>query len=154
MSDAGSTLTVSDHLRLGDELDGDAPVAPGVYRVVGTDESTVTLLAVGDVDGYRVHTGRVVTVDRDALAAFEPATNPDGNRSARAAAWSALSDLAWQLRAFGRGLRARPLPSAVALALVAVGLFGDTALSVPESWLTVATVAGALALALVGGRNG
>jgi len=146
---------VSDHLRPSGRDDADGlPVEPAIYRVVGTGESTVTLLQVGDADERRVHTGRVVVVDRDALDAFESADDPDGNRSAAAAASGALSDFGWQLRAFGRGLRARPLAAAGALALVAVGLFGDAALPVPETWLTLATLAGAVALALVGGRSG
>jgi hypothetical protein len=69
---------VSDHYRASD---GTAGVDNGVYRVVGTADETVTLLRVGDADGRRVHTGEIETVEPDALTAFEPAENPDGNRS-------------------------------------------------------------------------
>ena len=54
----------------------DADYAEGVYRVVGTGDP-LRLLEVGDADGNRVTTGRVLAVPRADLAGFEPAENPD-----------------------------------------------------------------------------
>jgi len=64
-----------DHYR---PVDADYP--DGVYRVVGTggnQEGDVRLLEVGDADGRRVTTGRVLSVPREDMAGFEPAENPD-----------------------------------------------------------------------------
>jgi hypothetical protein len=63
---------VYDHYR----ADGNA-LPEGVYRVVGIDEETVTLLALTDGSGRRTHSGRVLQVDRATLASLEPASNPD-----------------------------------------------------------------------------
>jgi len=54
----------------------DAGYPAGVYRVVGTGDP-VALLVVGDADGNRVVTGRVVAVSRAELSGFDPAENPD-----------------------------------------------------------------------------
>ncbi|QIB72785.1 hypothetical protein G3I44_01970 [Halogeometricum borinquense] len=43
---------VYDHYRA-----DDAAVSDGVYRVVGTDDETVTLLRVADADGRRSNVG-------------------------------------------------------------------------------------------------
>lgn len=137
--------SVHDHLR---PTDGDVP--DGVYRVVGTDEESVTLLRVGDADGTRVHTGEVRTVTREALDAFETAANPDGSRSVAAALLGVPAHLYWTLRAFARQLAASPLPAAVAIALVLAGAFGAGSLPLSETGLDALVVAGALGLALVG----
>ncbi|MFB6139881.1 MAG: hypothetical protein ABEJ26_05550 [Halosimplex sp.] len=149
---------VYDHLRATDgatvtDADG-ATVSPGTYRVVGTDPETVTLLRVGDADGHRVNTGVVVAVDRDALAGFEPADNPDGNRPAGEKAKKAAETLVWNLRAFVAGLRARPLAAVAALALVVVGRQGHRVLDVPESWLTGVYFLGVFAVVYLGSRGG
>lgn len=50
----------------------------GIYRVVGTDGESVTLLRVGDEDGTRVHTGDVTSVSRTTFDdEFTPAAEPD-----------------------------------------------------------------------------
>ena len=72
--DTPTTPSAYDHLR----TDGGGDYQPGVYRVVGAGEGTVTLLRVTDGRGRRRSTGTVVTVHReDVRAAFEPAENPD-----------------------------------------------------------------------------
>lgn len=138
---------VYDHLQPVE--DSGAPVQPGVYRVVGTGES-VTLLQVGDADGRRVHTGHVVSVDRDDLAAFERADNPDGSRPIT----GMFDDLGWQLRAFARGLRARPLVSLVAGVGFLAGTVAENRLPGPEFVATALVFGGAIVLAYVGSRNG
>ncbi|WP_415379127.1 hypothetical protein [Halosimplex sp. TS25] len=145
-----SDISVYDHLRSTD----DGPVDRGVYRVVGTDDERVTLLRVGDADGRRINTGDVLTVDRDALDAFEPADNPDGNRPAGETVSGFLGDFGWQLRAFAAGLRARPLASLAAIALVVVGHQGHRVLSVPESWLTAVYFLGVFGVVYLGARGG
>lgn len=134
-----------DHLRT-----TDAEHTPGVYRVVGTDEDTVTLLRVADAEGQRANTGAVVTVEREALSGFEPADNPDGNRPLGARVSAAATNTVWSFRAFGRSLAANPLPSALALALMAVGTFGEGVVPVGDTALVVALFAGALGLSYIG----
>ncbi|QLH80341.1 hypothetical protein [Halosimplex pelagicum] len=146
-------IAVYDHLRPTSEATDPSPVEPGVYRVVGVGEGTVTLLRVGDADGYRVNTGEVATVDRDALAGFDPADNPDGNRPTGEKARRFAESVGWNLRAFVAGLRAHPALAAVALALVVVGHQGHRALSVPESWLTAVYFLGVLGVVYLGARG-
>jgi hypothetical protein len=134
-----------DHLR---PTDADLP--DGVYRVVGTGETTVTLLRVADADGRRVATGEVVAVDRADLDGFEPVGNPDGNRPVGAAVASRLRTAYWSVRAFGRQLLAHPLASAAALALVLVGTGGDGVVPLPDVALGVSILLGSLGLAYVG----
>jgi hypothetical protein len=55
----------------------DGPVEPGIYRVVGRDDDSVTLLRVADSDGRRAVTGEVTAVDRSRLGEFESADDPD-----------------------------------------------------------------------------
>ncbi|WP_206425029.1 hypothetical protein [Halosimplex salinum] len=152
---------VYDHVRPADgagDSDGDAEtdgaVEPGVYRVVGTRAECVTLLQVGDADGWRVNTGHVVIVDRDALDGFGPADNPDGNRPAGDAVSNFLGDFVWQVRAFAGRLRANPLAATVALALVVVGHQGDRVLDVPGSWLTAVYFLGVFGVVYLGARGG
>jgi hypothetical protein len=69
----GDAITPYDHVRAGEE----APVAPGVYRVVGTGDP-VALLRLTDADGQRANTGDVVTVPQEVYhTSFDPADNPD-----------------------------------------------------------------------------
>jgi hypothetical protein len=74
----------------------------GVYRVVGTDDDSVTLLQVGDEDGRRVHTGDVTAVSRATFdEEFTPAADPEsGGRLSRAVAgvgvgFVAVAVLSW-----------------------------------------------------------
>ena len=71
--------------------------APGVYRVVGVDGESVTLLRVTDAEGRRRSTGRVVTVPWPADA-LEPAHDPDAG--AHPVRWlrNLLSGSLWELR--------------------------------------------------------
>ncbi|ELZ29233.1 hypothetical protein C475_03414 [Halosimplex carlsbadense 2-9-1] len=146
--------TVYDHVRPpASSVATDAALSPGVYRVVGVDEGTVTLLRVGDADGYRVNTGAVATVDRDALAAFEPADNPDGDRPVGEKIRRTAETLVWNLRAFVAGLLAHPVLAVAALALVVVGHQGHRVLSVPEPWLTAVYFLGVLGVVYLGVRG-
>ncbi|MDS0260016.1 hypothetical protein NDI56_11485 [Haloarcula sp. S1CR25-12] len=106
-------IAVYDHLRSTDP-DDDA-----VYRVVGTDTGTVTLLRVSDDDGRRAHTGEVVT--RETLDSFEPAENPDGNRSVGTRLRSVADAAYWAFRTSG------PLIIAGVL-LAVVGTLGNVGL--------------------------
>lgn len=123
---------------------------PGVYRVVGTDPETVTLLRVGDADGRRVHAGEVQVLALAALDEFEPAANPDGNRPPGERLASIARDSYWAVRAFGRQLTDRPLPAAVALLSIAVGTVGEGRIPLPDVAFPLAVVFGGLALAYVG----
>jgi hypothetical protein len=91
-----------DHYR----ADEDAPVAPGVYRVVGGDDDAVTLLRVGE-DGRRVHSGVVARVAREDLSALDPADDPDAGLG--------------RLRQAPGRLAERPLYAAMGLGLAAYG---------------------------------
>ncbi len=127
-----SSLAVYDHVRPpeGEALGSDLP--RGVYRVVGTADDAVTLLRVADDEGRRVHAGELVTVAGGDVAALEPAPNPDDDRSLADVASAQLTGFWWTLRVLARTVVERPAPSAVALALVATGLFGDPYLPVPD----------------------
>lgn len=156
MAPTGADPTVYDHLRTRPEADAaiSPAVDPGIYRVVGTDESSVTLLRVGDTDGYRINTGHVVTVDRETLEGFAPAENPDGNRPLGEHIRRFGTSLGWNLRAFVAGLRARPLASVVALSLVIVGHQGHRLLVVPDRMLTAIYFLGVLGVVYLGSRGG
>jgi len=147
---ADTSLSVFDHVRLAEDSDVVADAIPGVYRVVGTDDESVTLLRVTDADGRRANTGELRTVERAHLSAFEPADNPDDNRSPVAALAGVVDGFGWQLRVFGRSLAARPLLSVAALIVVAVGLVGDQFLAGPDWAFGLAVFAGSLALAALG----
>lgn len=135
------SIAVFDHLRL---VDGELP--PGVYRVVGTPAGDVTLLRVADAGGRRVHTGQVHTVPRIDLEGFALGENPDENRALTAMLASQLDGFAWQFRTMGRTVVARPILGTGSLALVAVGLFGDPFLAIPDRVDTMLFLAGALSL--------
>ncbi|SEQ46989.1 hypothetical protein [Natrinema salaciae] len=137
--------TLRDHVR---PTDSDYP--SGIYRVVGTSDETVTLLRVGNADGRRVTTGEIVRVGRDELEGFEPAENPDGTRPLAAVVASKLEMAYWAVRVFGRQLAAQPLPSAVAVAVLATGYFGDRLVSLPDVVPGVLILVGSLGLAYVG----
>jgi len=138
-----------DHLR---PTGPEAGVDPGVYRVVGAGDP-LALLRVGDANGRRVNSGEVVAVGRNALAAFESADNPDGNRPPSELVVGALSSLGWQLRAFAGGLRANPVIAAAGLAAFLVGQFGEGQLPGPGSVPAVLVILGAVALAYAGTRG-
>jgi len=89
-----NAVAVSDHLRPTGDGPVDRNLPPGVYRVVGTPEDGVTLLRVADADGRRVHTGEVHTVTLSDLDDFEPAENPDENRSLASSVVGQLDGLA------------------------------------------------------------
>jgi hypothetical protein len=137
----------SDHLRPS-EPDADTPA--GVYRVVGVDDETVTLLRVGDANGFRVVTGETYAVARTALDGFAPAETPDSRRSVGPALGDAMSTGYWSVRAFLEELAARPLASLAAFAFVVAGTFGDSTVPLPEPVFGAAVVVGTLALAAVG----
>ncbi|WP_049901646.1 hypothetical protein [Halococcus agarilyticus] len=141
------TLAVYDHLR---PTDADGSHQPGIYRVVGTSEDDVTLLRVGDADGRRVHTGEIVTVPNDARSGFEPAENPDGNRSVGVALASLSENAYWSLRTFAGSLATHPFASAVALALLVTGWFGEGVLELSDAALSGLVLAGAFGLAYIG----
>lgn len=144
-----TSLAVFDHVRLSGDADA-VDATPAVYRVVGTDDESLTLLRVTDAEGRRANTGDLLHVEREHLSAFESAENPDDNRSFAAALAGQVDGLTWQLRVFGRSLAARPLPSAVALAVVTVGLVGDQFLAGPDWAFGLAVFAGSLAVAALG----
>lgn len=110
MVEDASTPSPLDHYR----ADADAPVEPGVYRVVGADDDSVTLLRVV-ADGRRENSGVVEHLDRTALDALAPAGNPDTGLG--------------RLRQAPNTLAGRPLVSAVALLFVAVGGYRTMAAS-------------------------
>ncbi len=139
---------VGSHLRA-HGTDAAAPLEAGVYRVVGTREATVTLLEVGDGDGERVHTGRVVTVDRDDLAGLEPAPNPDDD-SLRARFDGGVEGFRLSARQFWRSLAARPLPSAAAFSLFAAGEVGSRVLTGYDLVSGVLILVGGLGLVYLG----
>jgi hypothetical protein len=114
-------------------------------------DGTVTLLRVADAARRRVHGGETITVDRDAVAEFAPAANPDGHRSLAALVTAAVETGYWALRAFARGLLARPLPAAVALSVVLFGVVGDAVVSLPDPAFGGLILVGSLALAYIGG---
>ncbi|MDQ2074020.1 hypothetical protein RBH20_15900 [Haloarcula sp. H-GB4] len=147
MTDGG--VAIGDHVRP-TEAGRDSHVPAGVYRVVGTDGDAVTLLLVGDAAGRRVHTGEVVTVALESLAAFEPAENPDASRSFATRILSQLAGLRWSLRLLWRSIRSRPIPGTTAITLLLVGAFGEGIVPVSETVLTGLFLLGTLLLAYLG----
>jgi hypothetical protein len=148
---AVTELDVSDHIRpVGDT----PPLDPGVYRVVGTDATAVTLLRVGDAAGRRVTTGRVLTLAEGGPHGFARAETPDGNRGWSAAVADAGSAIAWQGRVFVGGLAARPLASLAAVGLFLAGQAGDRIVAGPDAAFTVVALLGVLALVSLGARGG
>lgn len=123
----------------------------GVYRVVGTDEETVTLLRVGDPDGRRVNTGELLRVTYDELDGFEGVENPDRNPSVAGAFASALKTAYWSVWSFAKEVTAHPLPSVAAFALLLTGYLGDGVVPLPDAALAVMSFAGVFCLAYVGG---
>ena len=148
MTDRTADLDVYDHVRPTDDAR-----EPGVYRVVGTDETGVTLLRVADDDGTRRHTGTVVTVGRDGRSGLEPAENPDGNGSVGTWITERFEGLYWSLRVLAGTVRERPVPGAVALAAMAVGLFGDPLVPIPDAGDALLFLAGALGLVVLSRRG-
>ena len=143
MADDG--VAVGDHVQP-TEPGRDSRLPDGVYRVVGTDDDSVTLLVVGDAAGRRVHTGEVVTVARGDLYTFESAENPDANRSLITRVISQLTGLRWSLWLLWRSIRTRPIPGTAAITLLFVGAFGEGILPVSETVLTGLFLLGMLLL--------
>jgi hypothetical protein len=104
------------HLR----SDGD-PVPAGVYRVVGRNEASVTLLEVGDEAGSRVHTGRVERVARGALPELEP-TDPPATGFDIAGVVDAVY---FSVRAIPSNLAGRPGQVLLGVALVLAPVLGS-----------------------------
>jgi hypothetical protein len=146
LADKMTTPAVAEFLRPTSTADHPA----GVYRVVGTREQSVTLLRVGDSDGTRIVTGEVVTVDRDDLAGFEPADEPERDRSVAESVVAAVEHVYWSLRAFGQQLARHPLASTVTLAVVAVAFVGESVLPFPNAVFSGLAIVGGLGLALLG----
>jgi hypothetical protein len=149
------------------DVDGEAPsgavgdhvspttgdLAPGVYRVVGTDEERLTLLRVGDAEGHRVVTGQLHRVPRGNLDGFVSTTPPTAPGGPEAALVDAAEAGYWSVRVFVSELLAHPIASAAALAVVVIGWFGvGSALATSLSPLVraVALFVGSLGLAYVG----
>ncbi|MBV0902484.1 hypothetical protein [Haloarcula salina] len=152
MTDGG--VDAFDHLRPADDDDRTGGgVSDGIYRVVGTGAERVTLLRVADADGRRGHTGEVVTVSRDALAAFAPTENPDADPSVVERAATRLDGVRWSLRLLWRAVAARPLAGGTAVALVLVGAFGAGRVPLPDAAMSALVVAGGLALAYLAHRG-
>ena len=143
MPDGG--VAIGDHIRP-TEAARDSRVPDGVYRVVGTSEDALTLLLAGDAAGRRVHTGEVGTVARGDLDAFEPAENPDVSRPLATRVISQFDGLRWSLWLLGQSVRSRPVPGAIAIALLLVGAFGGGILLVSETALTGLVLLGTLLL--------
>jgi len=122
----------------------------GIYRVVGTNEGTATLVQVADADSVRVNTGRIITVAYDELNDFELAENPDGNRPLRTRITSKFQMAYWSFRVFIQQLVAHPLPSAIALTTLLAGRFGEPILPIPDTGFGVLIIAGSLGLAYIG----
>jgi hypothetical protein len=135
-----------DHVR-----PGDANIPDGVYRVVGHDEATVTLLRVGDGNGRRLNTGDVRTLSREEFATCDSAENPDGNRPRGERLTSTVEMSYWSLRAFGQQLASNLLATGAALTLVLVGVYGEQVLTLPDIVFGGLIVIGSLGLAYVGG---
>lgn len=136
---------VYDHVRpIGDDY------PDGIYRVVGVDDETVTILRVSDADGRRVHGGEVERVDVDGFDSFTAAGDPDGNRSLGAAVSSQLVATGWSVRVFVSQLFDHPLASILLVSLVLLGAFGERWLPLPEVALDGLLLLGAAGLAYVG----
>lgn len=129
----------------------ESDVPDGIYRVVGRDDRTVTLLRVADADERRAHTGETVTVTLEEFDGFGPAENPDGDRPYEGVLVSNLEMRYWSARAFVQQLAVNPRLSAVALTLVFAGVFGDRVLSLPDFVFSGLILLGSLSLAYIGG---
>lgn len=137
--------SVYDHFR-----PTDIDYRDGIYRVVGTNEETVTLLRVGAGDGRRVNSGEIVTVNCEELSGFKSAENPDGNRPLWALAASKREMGYWSVRVFIQQLAAHPLPTAVSVILVLAGSFGEDLLPFPAVVLSGMILIGSLGVAYIG----
>ena len=144
--DADGVLAVGDHL---------APTTdthePGVYRVVGHGDGTVTLLRVGDADGRRVHTGEIHTAPAGGDE-FEQTTAPRPPSLATSLT-EPVRDVIWERRAFLATLRRRPARTALAALPLVIAVAVDGRLS--GAVVGGLVIVGSLALAAVGsGRLG
>jgi len=140
-----SSPAVYDHFRL---TDLDHP--DGIYRVVGADDETVTLLQVADADGRRVNSGEIVTLRSGELAECPDAENPDGNRPLGETIASNLKMIVWSLRVFVRQLAAHPIPAGIAITLVVIGMVGEEFVQLPSAAQSALILVGSLGLAYIG----
>jgi hypothetical protein len=131
--------TVYDHLR-----PTTATVPDGVYRVVGTDGKTVTLLHVADADGTRRSTGKLIRVEHADLEGFTAAANPDGNRPAGSRLRGALGMPRWAGQAYLEVIRDHPIRGGGTALLFVVGLFGGLLDVLPGLTGTVLVLVGGL----------
>lgn len=129
---------------------GNSDHSDGVYRVVGVTEDGVTLLQVGDADGKRVHTGKIVTVSYSTFNSFAPVENPDENRPLGTTVASVPEMVYWSVRVFVQQLAAHPMMAALALVLIATGYLGGESLAFPDLALDLLILIGCLALAYIG----
>jgi hypothetical protein len=128
----------------------DADYPAGTYRVVGTDDEAVTLLKVGDSDGQRVTTGKIITVNCEDFDRFEPVENPDGTRSFGDGIRYILETVYWEFRVFSQNLIAHPWMTLVAVAAILVGNFGERIVPLPNNGYGLLVIIGALGLAYTG----
>lgn len=140
-----SRPSVYDHYRL-----ADMEYEDGIYRVVGVDDSTVTLLRVGESDGRRTNTGEVITVDIKVIENSEVSENPDGNPRASGVLWSVPKTAYWSAIAFIKEASSHPIRASVGIAFLAVGYFGEGTLPVPDMVLGILILIGGMSLAYVG----
>lgn len=131
--------TVYDHLRPTSDT-----VPDGIYRVVGTDQETLTLLRVADADGIRRSTGTLLQVDRADIEDFEAADNPDGNRPPSARLRSALTMPRWVGRAYLDVISDHPIRGGGTALVFVVGLVGGFLDLLPGLSGLVLVVAGGL----------
>ena len=140
-----ASSSVYDHLQ---------PTTPdyrdGIYRVVGITEDTTTMLRIGTETGRRVNTGELIHVPVADLDQFTSAPNPDGNRPLREKISLTTAWGYWSIRVFGEQVVNHPVPTMVALALVAVGVWGGFGIELPELAQDLVTIIGILALSYIG----
>lgn len=122
----------------------------GVYRVVGLDRQTVTVLRITDGDGRRITTGTVHTIRRGALDGFVSTANPDANRSLRRRLQSIPATVYWSGRAFCRELISHPGLTSIALGLIAVGLVDPLNGPLSDRLAGVLIIVGSFGLAYLG----
>jgi hypothetical protein len=113
---------------------------PGVYRVVGRGDGSVTLLLVGDPDGERTHTGRIDRVTRTTFDRLDPVEPPESSTLRTIGVGVSHS-----VRAVPSNLRTRPGQVALAVALLLAPVLGPPELVAPTV-LEIAELAGAALL--------
>lgn len=96
------------------------------------------------------HTGEIATGARADLDAFESAEKPETNSSLATLSITRLTGRRWSLWLLGRSIRSRPIPSAVAIAFLLVGTFGEGHVPLSETALTGLVLVGLLLLVYLG----